>query len=266
MYNDLTLIVKRFPTDWPCCRLYALGDIHVGSEQFSERAIKKKIQIIQEDPYAVASVCGDLGDYGLKNSISNVYRQTLSPAEQQRYIKELLEPIKDKIVSLVPGNHENRITKETGLCPLYDIAVLLGIQDVYRENVAILKLSFGQQSNRKRQNAFIIITTHGSSIRKHQRHMMSYQGVDASISGHSHSPMYYPHGVIKIDANRATAKWAAYHEIVVDANLVPGGYSIKNEYEIAPPPELQYLELRVIRDTDRNRTMHKVIDYHAIQI
>lgn len=266
MFNDMTVIVKQFPDDWPCCRLYAIGDVHVGSEQFNEKAIKKKIQIIRDDPYGVVSVCGDLGDYGLKNSVSNVYKQTLTPAQQQEYIYELFEPIKDKIVSLVPGNHENRITKETSICPLYDLSVLWNIQDVYRENVAILKLSFGQQSNHKRQHSFIIVTTHGSSIRKHQRHMASYHGADACVSGHSHSPMYYPHGVIKIDANHATATWAAYHEIIVDANLTPGGYSIKNEYEIAPPPELQYLEMRVIRDTDRKRTMHKIIDYHAIQV
>ena len=41
---------------------------------------------------------------------------------------------------------------------------------------------------------------------------------------------------------------------------------IKKEYEIPPPPELQYLELSTWREADRNRTEHKVMDYHAITI
>lgn len=266
MFNDLDLIVKRFPTDWPLLRLYAIGDVHVGSEQFDERAIKKKIQIIKDDPYGVVTVCGDLGDYGLKNSVTNVYRQTLTPAEQTQYIYELFNPIKDKIVSLVPGNHENRITKETSLCPLYDLSVLWGIQDVYRENVAILKLAFGTQSNNQRQHAFVGITTHGSSIRKHQRYIAGFQPIDFAVSGHSHTPMYYPHGVVRINAKAETASWGSYMEIVVDANLSPGGYALKHEYEIAPPPELQYLEMCVTRDNDRKRTLHKIINYHSIQI
>jgi hypothetical protein len=53
---------------------------------------------------------------------------------------------------------------------------------------------------------------------------------------------------------------------VVDANLAPGGYSLKKEYEIAPPPELQYLDLSMYREANHSRTEHRVMDYHAIQI
>lgn len=49
------------------------------------------------------------------------------------------------------------------------------------------------------------------------------------------------------------------------ANLSPGGYGLKHEYETCPPPELQYLELRAYRDNDRNRTLTRVMNYHTIQ-
>lgn len=247
-------------------RLYAVGDCHVGSEQFNETALKKKIQIIRDDPYGVVTLCGDLGDFGLRNSVTNPLKATMQPAEQVEKIYELFEPIKDKIVSAVPGNHEQRLVKESGIDPLLTLCCRWGVEDVYRENVAILKLMFGSQSNSKRQNTFVGITTHGSSIRKHQRFIACFQNVDWSVAGHSHTPMYYPHGVIRVNANHATAKWCSFREIVVNAELTPGGYAIKNEYEIAPPPELQYLEMKIVRDPDIKRTMHKVMDYHAIQI
>ena len=45
MQNDLDLIIKQYPDDMNILRVYAIGDVHVGSPQFDEKAIKKKIQI-----------------------------------------------------------------------------------------------------------------------------------------------------------------------------------------------------------------------------
>ena len=48
--------------------------------------------------------------------------------------------------------------------------------------------------------------------------------------------------------------------------MTVGGYALRNEYEIMPPPELQYFELKVMRDSDKMRNAHKLINYHAIQL
>lgn len=268
MRNDLEVILKQFPNtqEWNRLRLYAIGDVHVGTENFDEKAIKKKIEIIKNDDYGVLALCGDLGDFGLKNSKTNVYKATMQPKEQIDYLYELFAPIADKIVSAVPGNHEERITREVGLCPLYDLCVRWGIEDVYRENVAILKLLFGSVKGDKQQNSFIIVTSHGSTRNKHKKHMGGYDNADAFISGHIHEPSYSPSGRIRIDPINGTAKLVPCKSIVVDAHLMPGGYGLKKEYEIAPPPELQYLELSSYRETNNRRTMHKVMDYHSITI
>lgn len=265
MRHDLDLIVKQFPEDFDTLRVYAIGDVHVGSPEFNEQAIKKKIKIIQDDPQGVVCVCGDLGDYGLKNAKTNVYLATMQPRQQQEYILDLFRPITNKIVAAVPGNHEERITREVGTCPMYDLCVLWGIPDVYRQNVAITKLNFGKVT-KGRQMSFIGITTHGSTRNKHKKFIACFDNIDFAISGHTHTPEYSPHGKIRVDAKHATARHVPYKEIVVDGNLQPGGYSIKHEYEISPPPELQYLELTIIKDNDRIRTKHKVMNYHAIQI
>lgn len=265
MLNDLDLIVKTYADDINTLRVYAIGDVHVGSPQFNERAIKKKIDIIKNDQNGVAVICGDLGDYGLKNSKTNVYQATMSPREQQGYIYELFLPIAGKITSVVPGNHEERITKEVGMCPLYDLCVRWGIEDVYRENVAITKYSFGSFYKGSQQIVFVGATTHGSSRAKHKKFIACFDGIDFAVSGHTHTPEYSPHGKIRVNSIAATASHVPYKEIVVDANLMPGGYGIKNEYEIPAPPELQYLELSASRDSDR-RKIYKSMSYHAVQI
>lgn len=266
MNNDLDVIIKQYPREWDALRVYAIGDIHVGSEQFDEKAVRKKLQIIEDDPYGVVCLCGDLGDYGLKNSKTNVYQATMQPKEQQEYIYELFLPISDKIVAAVPGNHEERVTKEVGLCPLYDLCVRWGIEYIYRENVAITKYSFGSKNGGKQPIVFMGLTTHGSTRNKHKKFIAGFDGIDFAISGHTHTPEYQPHGKIRVDRVNANAKHVPYKEIVVDANLSPGGYSLKKEYEIAPPPELQYLELSMYREANHSRTERRVMDYHAIQI
>ena len=247
-------------------RVYAIGDVHVGSPQFDERAIKKKIQIIHDDPNAAVCVCGDLADFGLRTSKTNPYQATLQPKEQVEYVYELFKPIAHKFTAVVPGNHEERITKEVGLCPLYDLCVRWGVPEVYRPNIAITKYTFGRLVSQNRQNTFVGITTHGSTRNKHRKFIACFDGIDFAISGHTHTPEYSPHGKIRIDRNSGTANHVGYKEIVVDANLSPGGYGLKHEYEICPPPELQMLELRAYRDNTRSRILHRVMNYHTITI
>lgn len=264
MFNDLDVIIKNYPTEMNVLRVYAIGDVHVGSPNYNDAAIRKKIEIIQNDPNGVVCLCGDLGDFGLKNSVSNVYQQTMSPKDQVEYIYNLFLPIADRITAAVPGNHEERITREVGTCPLYDLCVRWGCHDAYRENVAITKYSFGSYYKNSYPIVFIGVTTHGATRAKHKKFIASFDGVDFTVSGHTHTPEYSPHGKLKVESRTATVSHIPYKEIVVDANLEPGGYGIKKEYEIPAPPELQYLELTAHRE--KGGTIQKVMHFHAIQL
>jgi len=264
MRSDLDVIVKRYPHDQEVLRIYAIGDVHVGSREFNERVIKEKIKRIKDDPCSAVVLCGDLGDYGLKNSKTNVYEATMQPKQQQNYIYELFLPIKDRIIAAVPGNHEYRITREVGTCPLYYLCVRWDKEEVYRENVAIIKVLFGNQRGKKQQVSFIGVVTHGTTKNKTHRHLMCYDSVDFGIYGHCHQPSYNSLGRIRVSSH-GKATHVPYKEIVVDANLDPGGYGLKNNYEIPSTPELQYLELSYYF-TGNNRDLARVMDYHSIQI
>lgn len=271
MLNDLDIIIKDFPeghavNEMSELHVYAIGDVHVGSRQYNEKVMLKKLDIIKSDPLGVLVLCGDLADYGLKNSKTNVYEATMQPKEQFEYVRQLFEGVKDRIVSCISGNHERRITREVGMCPTYDLCVLWGCPEVYRENVAIVKYVFGNQGN-KHRITFVGITTHGSSRIKHQKFIAGFEGVDFAVSGHTHTPMYCPHGRIRVDRINGKASHVPYKEIVVDANLDVGGYSLTNEYEISSTPELQCLELKTYRDNaDNGRKLHRIMDYRTFTI
>ena len=266
MLNDLEMICIDLPKKHKKINVYALGDVHVGSAEFDEAAVRKKIGIIMDDPDGVVALCGDLGDFGLKNSKTNVYQQTMSPAAQVEYIYDLFKPLAEanKVIAAVPGNHEERLVREVGICPLYDLCVRWGISDRYRENVAILKLAFGSMNGGKARQIFTGIVTHGSTRNKHKKFIAGFDGIDFAISGHTHTPEYSTRGKIRVDANKSTAKHVAYKEIVVDANLQPCGYGLKKEYEVTAPPELQFLECYTERTN--GGYFDKRMDFHSIQI
>ena len=269
MLKDTVYIERKYPTDMQVLRVYAIGDVHVGSQDFDLESTQKMIRIIENDPCAAVVICGDLGDFGLKNSRTNIYQSAIpNPKEQIEVIHDLFSPIASKISAAVPGNHEERLVREVGVCPLYDLCVRWGIQEVYRENVAITKYVFGSYKGDRNQNVFFGITSHGSSRNKHHKHILCYEGADFSVSGHNHTPYYAPEGRLRIERGGKAneARHVPFKEIVVNAHLRPGGYSLKHEYEIAPPPELPYLELTMVRENNRNRTLHRIMNYHTITI
>jgi hypothetical protein len=147
---------------------------------------------------------------------------------------------------------------------MYDICVLWGIPEVYRENLALVQLQFGKitTGNRSRCN-FVGMVTHGSGKYKHSKFITNFDGIDFAISGHIHTPSYNPRGKIRIDTQHGVATQVPYKEIVVDANLKPGGYGLKKEYEIPTPPELQCLELTERFEGKRHL---KCINFRTIQI
>lgn len=271
MNNELEVITKTYPATQNKLHAYAIGDVHVGSPQFNEKAIKKKIDIIKNDELACLCLLGDLGDFALRNSRSNIYQATMQPKEQVDYIYSLFYDVRDKIVCAVSGNHEERLIREGGgIDPLLTLCCRWGCEEVYRENMGIIKLAFGSikgnVTGKVQQNVFYGLCIHGSTKRKNHVFQLGVEGCDFGFSAHVHEPMYKPNGKIRVSRESGQAHHVPYKEVVVDANLSIGGYGVKHQHEIPAPPELQYLELYTYRDNTNKRALHRVINYHTIQI
>ena len=99
----------------PEIHLYPISCWHIGSKQASLKFIDRVIARIKADPLARWIYLGDMGECVLRSSKGNIYEQLLNPGDQLRYAAKLLEPIKDKGLFGVRGNHGNRLDKETGL-------------------------------------------------------------------------------------------------------------------------------------------------------
>ena len=138
-----------------------ISDVHIGDKTANLKAFKEVLERIKNEPNTYTILNGDLCNVALKNSKSDVYSDELTPMEQVLQIINFLEPIKDKILVMSNGNHEDRITKDTSIDVLYLVAKQLRIEQIYSPSWWYLYLSFGKGDKGRKLN-YTLTGYHGS--------------------------------------------------------------------------------------------------------
>lgn len=67
-----------YPTDWPHANVYTLADLHIGDAHCDESEVLARVKAVQDDPYGLCVLNGDLMNTALRNSVSDVYGEVLS--------------------------------------------------------------------------------------------------------------------------------------------------------------------------------------------
>ena len=176
-------------------------DVHLGAEECMEEEFEQFIQTVKDRDHVYVVLGGDLIDNGLKNSLTNVYRQKYMPSEQKRRMAKLLEPIRDRILCSVSGNHESRSARECDDSVTYDIMSKLDLEHLCRENLAFVKIKLGKEHTRNgavtdgtRRPTYVLVVTHGAgggmltggAVNRGERYGYVVDGMDALIVGHTH--------------------------------------------------------------------------------
>lgn len=97
--------------------LYTIGDLHWGSPQCENSFVRFVVSKVKKDPCGYWVGMGDLMENAIVGSKGDVYTQTRTPREQVDDITKLLQPIADKGLFLIGGNHEQRTTRAVGIAP-----------------------------------------------------------------------------------------------------------------------------------------------------
>lgn len=214
-------------------------DVHLGSQECMEQAFMQFIQAVKDTPNMFLILGGDLIDNGTKGSVTNVFRATMFPSEQKRMMAEILKPVKDRILCILPGNHERRSGKDADDDPCYDIAAKLDIEHLYRENIAFLKIRLGDaeyrrsKMNGKLRPTYTLVVTHGSgggiltggAVNRGERFGYVIDGMDALIVGHTHKPFTTQPGKIYIDKQNNLVTVKPFKVISATSWLEYGGYA-----------------------------------------
>lgn len=192
---------------------------------------------IQNEENSYIILCGDLVNNSTRNSVSNVFDEVMRPREQKRLMTEMLMPLRDKILCAVPGNHEGRSGRDADDDPMYDICAKLDLEDIYRENMAFLKIQIGKlDANGTKNPTYTFAVTHGAgggiltggAVNRAERFGYAIDGADALIVGHTHKPFNTYPGKIKIDANNNRVSVKPFHVVNCSSWLDFAGYAMKH--------------------------------------
>lgn len=233
MHSDFEIIQHHFK-EKKDIKIYPISDVHLGAAEHLETFWNDFVGKVQEDENAYVILGGDLINNSTRNSVANVFAETMRPREQKRLMAEMLSPIKDKILCAVTGNHERRSGKDADDDPTYDIMCKLDIEDVYRENVAFLKLQFGDvYGDGKKNPTYTFVVTHGAgggmltggSVNRNERFGYVIDGMDCLVVGHTHKPWVTQPSKIKIDAHNNKVSIKPFKVVSSTSWLDYGGYA-----------------------------------------
>lgn len=230
---DFEVITKRISTKKDA-HILGVGDLHIGTIEANKKGWEYFVQLILKDPLAYVIFVGDLMNNATKSSVSNVFEETMRPREQKMYLVEKLKPLAEaeRILAIEPGNHEQRSAKDADDDPLYDVAAKLDIEDVYRENVALIKVVVGDSKN---ANAYSILAAHGagggaltgSSVNRYERYASSWDGVDIFMFGHTHKPFVTKPNKMVMDTLRGLVRQKKMVVMTVPSWLQYAGYPVR---------------------------------------
>lgn len=181
------------------------ADWHIGDKFCDEAIIKQRLDYIKNTPDAYLILNGDLLNNATKTSISDCYAEELTPIEQIERVTNLLEPVKDKILAITQGNHENRTYNKEGIDLTYLIAKQLKISDRYSKTTGYLFIRFGK-NDKGRKQLYTIFCNHGSGGGRKEgakairlADMASIVDADIYIHSHTHLPMIMKQGFYRVD-------------------------------------------------------------------
>lgn len=226
--------------------LYPLGDIHFDADCNVDR-LKKDVSHIQENGFYTILI-GDLFDVGFFNQIRTMQEREETLNSAMRKLKQIFTPIKDKILCVVEGNHDRRISKATGFDIVEEFTDDLSIP--YARGQAVLDLRIGQRdplNPRVGKFEYSIALTHGygggksygAKANKITSWADTWEGIDLFLIGHVHSPMSIPKARYVFDRRTGSIGVNEIRSVVLGAYQEEALYAMQNLYP--PTAKLNYL-------------------------
>ena len=237
MLPDFEMIVHKFPAE--DITIIPISDVHFGARECMEKEFRAFINTMAEKQNVWWILGGDLLNNCTRSSISDIFTEVLRPSLAKKQMAEILSPIAERILCAVGGNHERRSGKDADDDPMYDIMCKIHREDAYRENIAFVKLQFGESTKDNgvrtkgyTRPTYVLAVTHGNgggqmtsgAVLRGERYIYAMEGVDALVFGHTHKPFTSVPGKISVDPRNNRVSVKPYRVINMTSWLEYGGY------------------------------------------
>ena len=222
MLDDFTPIVHKL--DGRTIKVWAIADVHIGAKESNISAFTSLLGRVRNDDDSYVVLCGDIVNNGLKDSLTNVYEETMPPSAQIDLAVELLEPVKDKILGAVGGNHERRTKRNADIDIMLYICSLLKVPEIYRPNLAFIRVNL-ERGNTK--DHYALLLAHGKTANKQKYFSYAIEGVDALICGHLHQGNIAKNAKLVFSASN-TVSVKPFINMTATSFLSYGGYAAQS--------------------------------------
>lgn len=234
----MKVVKHRLSADINVLELQIFADLHIGDANCDWELIKERVNYAKKTKNCYVVLNGDVINNATKTSVSDCYAEMLTPMEQIKLFCDLFEPIKDKILAITSGNHENRSYKEgvdiTEIC-----ATQLGLGHLYAREGVVIFLRFGIDEKHNRPLCYTIYMTHGSGGGRKEggkavrlAEMASIIDTDIYIHSHTHLPIILKEAFLRLDNKNSTVALVDKLFVNTSSCLNYGGYG--QTYEFKP--------------------------------
>ena len=249
--------------DYDYIDIWTMSDMHLGHIDFDLKEFKKYIAWVLEKPNRF--IIG-LGDYiecvtSLRNPGTSLTTQMININGQIETIIKLLEPVKDRIICMTEGNHEQRITKDVQM-DIMRATITPRLQTHYLGYQGWVRLNLGKRS-------YYIYLHHGpnrSTSSNPKYHLdivalkLGYAGeADLIAMGHNHKIF-----AIKYVQPQVTGNNLYTHECWA---IRTGGflnYPLYSRESLYPPADVGSPIARFYKDRQDIEIFHNLEMYHNI--
>ena len=228
----MNVIKLDLPSELTQIELHTFADEHIGDEHSDVKRVLQRIEYVKNTPNAYCILNGDIIDNATKTSIGDTYTQVFNPMEQLERAVELFAPIKDKILCITHGNHENRTYKKEGINLSRLIAAQLGLSDRYTPTSAVLFIRLGKDTrNHGRKFRYTGYVLHGSGGGRKEGakviRLADLAGIidaDFYIHSHTHLPIIMKQAFYRVDTCNSNVSLVDKLFVNTASNLSYGGY------------------------------------------
>ena len=243
----MKVIKIDLPRELKELEIHTFADEHIGDEHCDLKRLYQRIEYVRDTTNAYCILNGDIIDNATRTSIGDVYMQEFNPMDQLQRAVEIFEPIKDKILLVTHGNHENRTYKKEGINLSALLATQLGLSDKYTATSAVLFIRFGEESRHKKETngsgkyrkiCYTMYVLHGSGGGRKEgakairlADMASIVDTDIYVHSHTHLPMVMKQGFYRIDNKNSIVSLVDKLFVNTAANLNYGGYGEAGEFK-----------------------------------
>lgn len=243
-------------------RIIPIADIHLGNKGCDEGLLKATIDDIASDANTYWVGLGDLAEWINRRdprfdpadlpSWLMYDLKDIAEAERNRLIK-YLNPIGDKCLGMVSGNHEDAILHHNERDVYTTIAEGIGAQEVCLGPSGFIKVQFKRKSGDSKPNSWpmVMFLTHGwwggrkmGSGANNLESMMGWVDADLLLAGHDHKRLSFSLDKMQMD-NKGGVRTTRIHGISCGTFLRDAGYAERKGYR---PSNVGIVTINVIPD------------------